>query len=67
MEQGWRMRENRHELKHGKFRLSVRKTVLRIRTPAEVQADQKEHAVSIPGCFQDSTGQSPEKSSLASA
>lgn len=26
------MRENRHELKHGKFTLSVRKTVLHIRT-----------------------------------
>lgn len=28
MEQGWKKRENRHELKHGYFRLSVRKTVL---------------------------------------
>lgn len=66
MEQGWRKRENRHELKHGNFRLSVRKTVLHIKTSAEVQADQKENAVSTPGCFQDSTGQSLEKPSLAS-
>lgn len=66
MEYGWRMRENRHELKNGKFRLSVRKTVFLIRTQTEVQPAQKEHAVSIPECFQDSAGQSPEKSSLTS-
>lgn len=32
MEHGGRMRDNRHELKHRKFRLSIRKTLLHMRT-----------------------------------
>lgn len=54
MEHGWRMRENRQELKHGKsftLRLSVKKTVFPTRTRTEVQAAQKEHAVSISDAF----------------
>jgi len=61
------MRDNRHKLKHEKFRLSTRKTIFHTRTLEQnSQIAQRDCAVSILGCLQDPAGQSPEKSGLTS-